>query len=98
VTFFIQRLQTFFIFVTFFTFFNVFYSFLNVFLHLWLLPVHHCLSLIFYFIISQKIFKKFTALLQTNLVISVAVGRLGGRRNGTSNSPQRMDYCRKGSR
>ena len=31
VTFFIQRLQTFFIFVTFFTFFNVFYYFLNVF-------------------------------------------------------------------
>jgi len=31
VTFFIQRLQTFFILVTFFTFLNVFYSFLNVF-------------------------------------------------------------------
>jgi len=33
-TFFIQRLQTFFILVTFFTFFNVFYFNLNVFLHL----------------------------------------------------------------
>jgi len=31
VTFFIQRLQTFFILVTFFTFFNVYYSLLNVF-------------------------------------------------------------------
>jgi len=48
-TFFIQRLQTFFIFVTFFTFFNVFYFEWNVFIIYVKKPSEAISAVFFYF-------------------------------------------------